>query len=590
MTMNLVVDHLWQSTLVAAAVALLTLVFGARTRHAYGIWLAASVKFLIPFAALTSLGAQLEWREELFQAPPEWTAAIDAVRQRAQPLPPDRSSSSRKRSLPPRHPHFGDCWRGLGSGVLILLVSGSCDGGACRARFARNTRCLGTGARHSRGSRFDDQAADGRSDTSLEPGVFGIVRPVLLWPREIEMTTRRCTDRAVLAHELAHVRRRDNLRPRSTCSSKRCSGSTRSSGGSARASLTSASARATKTSSGWHRAGRLRREHPEDLSVLRRVAARVRRWRHRLESQETSRADHVAPPGRASERAGEAFLDRRGCRDDRGAREHRCADDSAASCRRRSVSRERPPRVRCRERDAEQTGAMRVMMRVQPGGAWQTTNVTLESMIRLASPLQESQLVGGPSLDLQRSVRHRREVASGRARRRVRAPHAVAAGRTIRPDAPPRDRELPRLRVGQRRQAGASADRVDGRLRRVGSRPKRSAASCVTAWRAADMRNDCGTGPAHRRRHHDVSAGANALALHRAHGPRRHGAHGRFRLRPRVRSRPALPRQRAGRRLSAGVSIFTAVQQQLGLRLDSRRAPVDVLVIDSAAPPQTDGR
>ena len=36
---------------------------------------------------------------------------------------------------------------------------------------------------------------------------------------------------------------------------------------------------------------------------------------------------------------------------------------------------------------------------------------------------------------------------------------------------------------------------------------------------------------------------------------------------------------------SAGVSIFTAVQEQLGLRLDSRRAPVDVLVVDSAAQP-----
>jgi len=35
----------------------------------------------------------------------------------------------------------------------------------------------------------------------------------------------------------------------------------------------------------------------------------------------------------------------------------------------------------------------------------------------------------------------------------------------------------------------------------------------------------------------------------------------------------------------AGVPIFTAVQEQLGLRLDSRRAPVDVLVIDSAEQP-----
>jgi uncharacterized protein (TIGR03435 family) len=41
---------------------------------------------------------------------------------------------------------------------------------------------------------------------------------------------------------------------------------------------------------------------------------------------------------------------------------------------------------------------------------------------------------------------------------------------------------------------------------------------------------------------------------------------------------------------SDGVSIFAAVQQQLGLRLDSRTAPVDVLVVDSAQQPHTDGR
>ena len=43
------------------------------------------------------------------------------------------------------------------------------------------------------------------------------------------------------------------------------------------------------------------------------------------------------------------------------------------------------------------TGAMRVTMQVQPGGAWEATNVTLESMIRLAYRIQESQLVGGPA-------------------------------------------------------------------------------------------------------------------------------------------------------------------------------------------------
>jgi uncharacterized protein (TIGR03435 family) len=48
-------------------------------------------------------------------------------------------------------------------------------------------------------------------DGALEPGVFGIVRPVLLWPRGISARLSDEQIGAILAHELEHARRRDNL-------------------------------------------------------------------------------------------------------------------------------------------------------------------------------------------------------------------------------------------------------------------------------------------------------------------------------------------------------------------------------------------
>jgi len=57
-------NHLWQSTMFAGAVGLLSLAFRSnRARLRYGLWFAASIKFLVPFAVLTSVGSLLEWRE-----------------------------------------------------------------------------------------------------------------------------------------------------------------------------------------------------------------------------------------------------------------------------------------------------------------------------------------------------------------------------------------------------------------------------------------------------------------------------------------------------------------------------------------------
>src|SRR6185437_4645085 len=59
-----VANHLWQSTVFAGVAALLTLLLRknhARTR--YWLWLAASLKFLLPFVLLVAGGSRLQWKQ-----------------------------------------------------------------------------------------------------------------------------------------------------------------------------------------------------------------------------------------------------------------------------------------------------------------------------------------------------------------------------------------------------------------------------------------------------------------------------------------------------------------------------------------------
>ena len=70
--MNEIFNHLWQSTVVAAAVALACAALRRNSpRLRYWLWLAASLKFLLPFSLLVSTGAMV-------QMPPD-TPTLHAV-------------------------------------------------------------------------------------------------------------------------------------------------------------------------------------------------------------------------------------------------------------------------------------------------------------------------------------------------------------------------------------------------------------------------------------------------------------------------------------------------------------------------------
>jgi bla regulator protein blaR1 len=81
-----VADHLWQSTVFVLAAALLALTLRknqARTRH--WIWMAASIKFLIPLALLINVGHRFDW---LMSRPASVDSSISTffVQQAAQPF------------------------------------------------------------------------------------------------------------------------------------------------------------------------------------------------------------------------------------------------------------------------------------------------------------------------------------------------------------------------------------------------------------------------------------------------------------------------------------------------------------------------
>ncbi len=78
-------NHLWQSTLFVVIVALLALLLRKnQARIRYRLWMAASVKFLIPFSLLISLQSHLPWPSHALV--PKATAYV-ALEAFSQPFP-----------------------------------------------------------------------------------------------------------------------------------------------------------------------------------------------------------------------------------------------------------------------------------------------------------------------------------------------------------------------------------------------------------------------------------------------------------------------------------------------------------------------
>jgi len=196
MTTTALIHHLWQSTLFVLAAWLLTLVLrnnAARVR--YAIWFVASLKFLVPFSVLTALGRTLSWRTA--SPAPSTDGFITMAQQLAEPLASPAMAPAQATLTVDALPIVLGVWA-LGTTAFAInwLVA-----------WLR-IRAL---ARAATASAIDAPIPVKISKSLIEPGVIGIVRPVLLLPEGIASRLTPYELQAVLSHELCHVRRRDNL-------------------------------------------------------------------------------------------------------------------------------------------------------------------------------------------------------------------------------------------------------------------------------------------------------------------------------------------------------------------------------------------
>ncbi len=192
-------NHLWQSTLFAGIAGLLTLALRrnpARVRHA--VWLAASAKFLIPCSILIALGGQVQWRT----APATTQSGLTVVMNIAgQPF-------TAPRVLSPLSPASTPAVSPLPAILAGIWVCGFFGIGCS---WWMRWRRIRASVRAGSPVNIELPIAALSSPSLLEPGVFGIFRPVLLLPEGIFDRLTPAQLRAIVAHELCHVRNRDNL-------------------------------------------------------------------------------------------------------------------------------------------------------------------------------------------------------------------------------------------------------------------------------------------------------------------------------------------------------------------------------------------
>ena len=198
MTTPFIINHLWQSSCCALLAGLLAFVLRKNSpKVRYWVWLSASLKFLIPFALLVSLGGVVPrpTQHPVSDAAPVFPNTLVQI---ARPFSPTLK--------PTVSVHTPLDWAPVAIGVVWVL-------GFLAIMLARCRSWLGFRAALRTGTPIELPIPVPARITpgAEEPGVVGFLRPVLVLPAHFLEHLNPRQLGAILTHELCHVHRRDNL-------------------------------------------------------------------------------------------------------------------------------------------------------------------------------------------------------------------------------------------------------------------------------------------------------------------------------------------------------------------------------------------
>jgi GWxTD domain-containing protein len=204
-----VANHLWQSTVFMIAVGTMTLLFRRDSAFIrYRLWLIASVKFLIPLSVLVGIGSlvgeSVEWTSTHRIEQSQISFAFQRVGQPfvASPaMPPTfQSGPPLTAGAIPLAAMLTTLWL-IGAAAVLVIWS---------VKWIRTARMVGK-AKPFEVTQTTDHLRIRTSIARMEPGVFGIFRPVLILPADVAQNLKESQLESIIAHEMIHVRGRDNL-------------------------------------------------------------------------------------------------------------------------------------------------------------------------------------------------------------------------------------------------------------------------------------------------------------------------------------------------------------------------------------------